>query len=435
MIVRHKSTVLTIFRKMNRASPKKSTARVQLQKKKLENQLEQLDRDILQAKGALFQLLNKSTPSIPTISPYVERQIAEYDKLCNYFHLDPNVFPSKEQTPKSPKSTVQPQSAPTIISEFRKQLNSLNNAEKSRQDQLDRLKKAMALLSNQQEALEKEKTRRQITLVNSLISLKSQFEDIKSIFESFYQHLLDQLNQFKTVTLNTIHEKIDHDKSKLNALQDQINDLETQKNAIIAAKQERLSKLSFQRIDDQTIEYVYEDSKLREMVRNYAVEILSLYQNRMSEFEGNFTLNLNSQFHAFNQLIDQKILKFDQIKQERKERLSRTCIHNWAVLAKALVKYSRIQLSFKELNHELKQEDSELTAQLDRERKLVHEVIPGTNLTVLDLRKEIVDLTHQLSEINQRKAAELNSIEKEHETFKRNSQKEIEKLEVQIHKM
>ena len=421
---------------MNRASPKKSTARVQVQKKKLENQLEQLDKDILQAKGALFQLLNKSTPPVPTISPYMERKIAEYDKLCNYFHLDPNVFPSKEQTlksPKSPKSTVQPQSTPTIISEFRKQLNSLNNAEKASQDQLDRLKKAMALLSNQQEALEKEKTRRRITLVNSLISLKSQFEDIKSIFESFYQQLLDQLNQFKTVTLNTIQEKIDHDKSKLNALQDQINDLKTQKNAIIAARQERLSKLSFQRIDDQTVDYVYEDSKLREMVRNYAVEILTLYQNRMSEFEGNFTLNLNSQFDAFNQLIDQKIQKFDQIKQERKERLSRTCIHNWAVFAKALVKYSRLQLSFKELNAELEQEDSELTAELERERKLINEVIPGTNLTVLDLRKEIVELTHQLSEINQQKAAELNSIEKEHETFKLNSQKE--KLELQINKM
>lgn len=429
------------------------------QQKELDLQIKELKNTLVKEKARCFKVLNDSQPYIPKFGPSAQKILDEFNSLCQYYGIDPDsvkdqddqlnsteISPAtKSATGKSPSKSPAKSPAKSfsksasihaknpIVDSYYNKMQSFHQEENRKREELAKLNQRLLVLQKENDNLANEKHSKTVTIEKSFNSLKSQLNSIRDYFSNFTSDVQSKINMAKKMVAKVISEKRKRSQSQINILDKKIDDLQAQKNGIIQQKKDKLSRLSFQSIEDQSVDYSYSNEKLRSVILQSAKEVQSKFEERLKTSPMNEKINLifGKIDISTNQLdlINQKI---NLLREKRAKSLSETIIHNWGVLTYTLLKLGRYQHAIDEYYEEVKKQDEEVLNLLKSESDLVNAKVPGTNLTILELRKEVIRLTNELKELTKTKTAELKALENEHTKLKEESQKVIEQLEAQL---
>ncbi|OHT15959.1 hypothetical protein TRFO_13647 [Tritrichomonas foetus] len=309
---------------------------------------------------------------------------------------------------------------------YLKELHELNLNEKQKKEQLEKLKAALRTLDRDTE------NKSQITILGTFEQLKNQFVLLKDFYSNFKLEASRKIGVFKQAANKLIAMKKEKSLNKLNHFQDQVNQLEGQKKALTDNYNQKISRLSFEHFEDASLEF--DQSKLQEMIQKY-VETCQNFLNKQSIEIEHCIVSINVKFDDLGIKINNLFEKVKSYQKVVTEKKSNVVINNWGTLAYTLLKLERYSTAIDDFTNELNETEKELNAKLTHEKEFVEQKVPGTNMTILELRKEIVRLTRELSTETQQKHDELTSIEKEHQTFSKESAQMIHDLEVETNSL
>lgn len=430
-------------------------------KKELEAELKQAKYTLVKEKAKCFKILNDSEPFVPKCGKEAQKVLDDFNSLCEFYGIDPNSFkidneqpqsPIKELTAKSPsakktpkKSTGKdvskaPSNQPTndnsskqFSQAYHARMQVLIKEENEKRALLDRLNKKLLLLKKQNDDLVNEKNMRVITIDKSFTSLKNKVKELHDCFTDFNNNIKSKIELSKKLVSKIIATKTNKAQTRISKLNEMINQLQEQKNSLVNAKKEKISRLSLQKNDDQSYSYAYEGAKVKKVISQAGMEIQELFESRFKSSKINsINENISKKIDQLNNRISQLTEKVNSIEGKRKQQRSLILCKNWGTLTSSLLKYDFINKALDEYIQELKEEDDDILGQLNKELEIVNGKIPGTNLTILELRKEIVDLTEKLSVLSTSKTDELTLLRNEYEELRKTSQKQIEELEEKL---
>lgn len=428
------------------------------QKNQLESEIKAAKNALVKEKARCFKILNDSAPFVPKCGKEAQKTLEEFENLCNYYGIDPKSFklenqqvpekntsksPSTKKTTAknspgkvSPKKSVPPKENNEdeknhFSIAFESRMNELIQEEKAKKALLDRLNKKLLLVRKQNDSLANEKHTKMVSIDKSFKKLKEQIKEIHDNFSNFTIDIKTKINASKQRVINLINDKKNKSQASIDKLDSILDQLQNNKNSIINTKNDLISRLSSQLIQD--FHYEYKDDKLKEIISRAAAEVLKRFDERLKS--GRFNqLNdeISQKINNLNSRIGLLIQKINKCREERAKRVSAAMCHNWAIMTQYLMKSGSYQQALDEYICELQAEDDEITKQLNAELEIVNRKVPGTNLTILELRKEIVELTAKLSNLTITKTDQLKNLQREHEELRDSSQKTIEELEKQL---
>lgn len=242
---------------------------------------------------------------------------------------------------------------------------------------------------------------------------RAEFETLKNFFMEFKVEVLSKLHQAHTVAIEIIKCKEEEALRVLSEEKKRLSRGEARKEKLLAARARRIASLSFQSADTWT--YLPSDDKVQESV-SQVVSLMKQWQSRVLEFECNKVLdagieNIESRLNAL-------IAKLQRIEDMESQRHNMFISKRWSVMSYNLLKFSRCSSAINEAIEEASARESELQAQLEKEMKTANQIVPGTDVTVAQLRQEIIRLSRELSEETAKSEKRLKSIEAEHQKLR-----------------
>lgn len=315
---------------------------------------------------------------------------------------------------------------------FREKMNKKLSEENQKQEKLNQLNDLLSLIEiRNQEKNDLRKTKK-VTIVGSLNDLRNQLEYIKQYFESIKLQTLQQINQMKAATKKLIDAKQQEEMKHIQEIDKEIENLRKKKEWYENIPKYVKETMKLQTISEFTFTIHPDYSIINQYANDIKTKSQQVYEKHQQKiFDPNssfYQLTFGAIFEKLN-VIEQQILriqeKLNKLKLIHTEIKSKARINYWAKFVRMLFIYSALN----ERTKEIEEEEATFIDELEHQRKLATEIVPGTNMTVLELRKSVAQLSKKVSEEKRELSEKLRLAQEEHQQYQNDSRKEIEQLE------
>ena len=372
---------------------------LKMRKTKLTTELHQLQQEYSTLKLQIFNLSNQRSKYTFDCQDELDALAEEERELCQYFDT----------------------TSDALCQSYAQKDHEVNQAIKEKQQRIEEIKQKLALLQRSEEG-----KRNQID--HNFQKIKVEFQEMQDFFFNFKQEMLGKMYKLRASVNKLIQIKKDRATEKLNNAQEKINKLSAEKKQYLDSKNEKLQRLSLQSFVE--FHFEYDDSEMRDQVKNIARQC-----NAVLNKAHQFSIKLNPLMQKFDFLerrINELIEKVNQTKIKISENQSQNSLNNWESLIFNLLRIKRFKKAIDDYTDYLIQTNEELEKKLRNEEENADQKVPGTNMTLFELRQEILKLSRQISEEINEYDKQLKLIEKEHHEYADRADKEIKELEAKV---
>ena len=372
---------------------------LKMRKTKLTTELHQLQQEYSTLKLQIFNLSNQRSKYTFDCQDELDALAEEERELCQYFDT----------------------TSDALCQSYAQKDREVNQAIKEKQQRIEEIKQKLALLQRSEEG-----KRNQID--HNFQKIKVEFQEMQDFFFNFKQEMLGKMYKLRASVNKLIQIKKDRATEKLNNAQEKINKLSAEKKQYLDSKNEKLQRLSLQSFVE--FHFEYDDSEMRDQVKNIARQC-----NAVLNKAHQFSIKLNPLMQKFDFLerrINELIEKVNQTKIKISENQSQNSLNNWESFIFNLLRIKRFKKAIDDYTDYLIQTNEELEKKLRNEEENADQKVPGTNMTLFELRQEILKLSRQISEEINEYDKQLKLIEKEHHEYADRADKEIKELEAKV---
>ncbi|OHS96522.1 hypothetical protein TRFO_09908 [Tritrichomonas foetus] len=377
------------------------------QLKSLQSERERIDVLFYATEAKTFRVLEHAKPfSINPTEELKELQKTEND-LLEYYN--------------APEGS-------NIVQLFQSNMRGMKDEEAEKAKKLKELKEKLSLLEREHEELKS--ARKKITIDGSTHELRRQFERLRKFYEDFKVDITAKIKKMRDASNKLITAKKNIADEKLAKINQEVKELQAKKEWYenIPKYVKEHSKIVTSQENTFTIKPDF--SQIKKRTADAKKKCQETW-DRHKDFSYNFAFLFNK-INALQESIERVTQKVNNVIEKENKKNSARVSRNWAVMAKNYLKYRRQKESMDEIYELISKEDADLAKEVEKQRRIANEIIPGTTppMTVLQMRKLIVELSKEVSEETQRLNTLLLQVQEEHRLFDEASKKQIAELEM-----
>lgn len=330
-----------------------------------------------------------------------------------------------------------------LVRLFSNNMNGMKNEENEKLKRLNDLKNTLSVLEREaEEEKNRRKKPRQITIYGSITQLRDQLEKLRQFYENIKIETIKSIHRMKAITRKLIEKKKEEAQKQIQMIQKDIDELNEKKQWYLNIPNYVKEHSHIQLMTDSENTFTIEPnfSKINQVTKEAQNKLQDVFEKHKNNFFAPssqfYTQNYQPIFDkltaieaVINRIISKIQSKSDSFNNFKKEISSKSAIYHWLLLYKKLVIKTRVTKAINERQAELDEEQKLVSAELQRQRKIANEIVPGTNKTVLQLRKEIMKLSKQVSDEKAKMSSDLLRVQQEYKEYAEFSRQQIENLE------